>query len=115
MNSTVLMPIAKALRSNLALESLDLSKNLLPSLNGKSESLIAVLVDSLAGKPSLRHVNLAGCDLNDLSADLLCGFLKENPHVTICITANMNISRSHPLIKLDNVESEQSDDDYASS
>ena len=115
MNSTVLMPIAKALRSNLALESLDLSKNLLPSLNGKSESLIAVLVDSLAGKPSLRHVNLAGCDLNDLSADLLCGFLKENPRVTICITANMNISRSHPLIKLDNVESEQSDDDYASS
>lgn len=115
MNSTVLMPIAKALRSNLALESLDLSKNLLPSLNGKSESLIAVLVDSLAGKPSLRHVNLAGCDLNDLSADLLCGFLKENPRVTIFITANMNISRSHPLIKLDNVESEQSDDDYASS
>jgi hypothetical protein len=115
MNSAVLMPIAKALRSNLALESLDLSKNLLPSLNGKSESLIAVLVDSLVGKPSLRHVNLAGCDLNDLSADLLCGFLKENPCVTICINANMNISRSHPLIKLDNVESEQSDDDYASS
>ncbi len=113
MNSTVLMPVAKALRANVALESLDLSKNLLPSLNGKSESLIAVLVDSLAGKPALRHVNLAGCDLNDLSADLLYGFLKENPHVTICITANMNISRSHPLIKLDNIESEQSDDDYS--
>jgi hypothetical protein len=115
MNSTVLLPVAKALRVNVALESLDLSKNLLSSLNGKSESLIAVLVDSLAGKPSLRHVNLTGCNLNDLSADLLCGFMKENPHVTICITANMNISRSHPLIKLDNVESEHSDDDYASS
>ena len=115
MNSTVLLPVAKALRVNVALESLDLSKNLLSSLNGKSESLIAVLVDSLAGKSSLRHVNLAGCDLNDLSADLLCGFMKENPHVTICITANMNISRLHPLIKLDNIESEQSDDDYASS
>ena len=115
MNSTVLIPVAKALRANVALESLDLSKNLFSSLNGKSESLIAVLVDSLAAKPSLRHVNLTGCNLNDLSADLLCGFLKENPHVTICITANMNISRSHPLIKLDNVESEHSDDDYASS
>jgi hypothetical protein len=115
MNSNVLMPVAEALRFNVALESLDLSKNLLPSLNGKSESLIAVLVDSLAGKPALRHVNLAGCDLNDLSANLLCEFLDENPHVTICITANMNISRSHPLIKLDNVESDQSDADYSSS
>ena len=115
MNSIVLLPVAKALRVNATLESLDLSKNLLSSLNGKSESLVAALVDSLAGKPSLRYVNLTGCNLNDLSADLLYGFLKENPHVTICITANMNISRSHPLIKLDNVESEHSDDDYASS
>lgn len=115
MNSNVLMPVAKALRVNVALESLDISKNLLSSLNGKSESLIAVLVDSLAGKPALRHVNLAGCGLNDLSADLLYGFMKENSHVTICIAANMNISRSHPLIKLNNIESEQSDDDYSSS
>ena len=115
MNSIVLLPVAKALRVNVALESLDLSKNLLSSLNGKSESLIAVLVDSLAGKSSLRHVNLTGCNLNDLSADLLYGFMKENSHATICISVNMNISRSHPILKLDNVESEQSDADYSSS
>lgn len=115
MNSTLLLPVAKALRQNMSLESLDISKNYLSSHSGNSEVLIKTLIDSLAGKPSLRHVNLAGCGLNDGAADLLLDFLKQNPRVTICIAENMMISESHPIFKLENIEAEHSDVDYSSS
>jgi len=115
MNSNMLMPVAKALNDSVALESLDLSKNHLSSFSGNSESFIMALVGSLAGKPSLRYVNLAGCGLTDFSADALFGFMKENPQVTICIAENMMISRSHPIFTLKHVEAEHSDVDYSSS
>jgi hypothetical protein len=115
LNSQMLMPVVKALRQNVDLESLDLSKNYLPMFSGNSDSIITVLVDAFDGMPSLRHVNLAGCGLTESSADLLWIFLTCHPEVTICIAENMMILPSHRIHKLDNIETEHSDVDYSSS
>jgi hypothetical protein len=104
LNSNMLMPVVKALGGNLTLESLDLSNNNLSSTKGDRESTIYVLVDSLAGKPSLRHVNLAGCGLTGFSTQILYKFMKENPHTTICIAENWMISPSHRIYSLETIQ-----------
>jgi uncharacterized protein YjbI with pentapeptide repeats len=104
LDSEFLIPVAKAFEENISLESLDLSNNYLSSSKLSRESTISVLVDSLAGKPSLRHVNLSGCLLTDFNATILYRFMKKNPHVTICIADNSHISPSHRIYKLENIE-----------
>lgn len=110
-----LMLILKALNENIALKGLDLSQNNFSCDWVESYSVVQVLVHSLEGKKSLSFVNLAGCGLSNSAADELVEFLKKNPQVTVCIAENPDISDSHAIYKLDNVEAEHSDADDSSS
>ncbi len=110
-----LLQVVTALKENFALVNFDLSKNYLSGDWVTNKDVIQTLINSLEGKKSLRFVNLAGCGLDDGTADLLLEFLKKNPQVTMCIAENSGISLNHAIYKLDNAEAENSEVDYSSS
>ncbi len=103
-NFSALLSVIGSLKESVGLVNLNLSGNYLMFPGGEGEILIKALIDSLRDKPSLRYVDLAGCDLGDYAADLLETFLQKNPLVKVCISENSNISHSHPIYKLKNIE-----------
>ena len=83
--------------------------------DANNDVFIKTLVQSLDGKTSLRHINLAGCGLSEADADLLLNFMKKNSQVSICIAENDAISGDHPIYKLDSLEAEHSGVDLSDS